>query len=617
MDGYRGPIQAEAADLIDRLLQRGRFDGVVDFARHLPLTMVTDLVGLPEEVRENMLGWAAAGFDILGCQNARGKAALETALGMRQWAVDNVRPECMKPGSWSAQLSELAASGDIPQEYVQLIIRDYLGPSLDTTISVTGQMIYALGKHPDQWDKIRKEPSLINSAVYEAVRLASPVRSFTRTTTRETVLGGVTIPKGARVMMLYACGNRDERQFPNPDTFDVARDDGPHLGFGQGIHICEGMHLAQLEMRSLLRAMVSRVERIEVGEPTIAYNNTIFGFASLPVTFKAAAKPQEITRPAAVNDGWIDAYVVDRQEVALDIVSLTIAAEDGGVLPFAEAGSHIDVKMDEGLIRQYSVCSMPQDNGLYRLGILRDANSRGGSSFVHENLCVGARVRISPPRNLFPLHDGPERSILLAGGIGVTPIMAMAYALKADGRPFEMHYAIRSLSRAAFSKQLQTDFGNDLSLYAEDRNGAPGFDLDQVLAKADRNDHIYCCGPAGFIDYVMAKAKQMGWPDSHIHVERFSGAAVETDGAFQVVAQKSGITIDVPDGTTMLQAVLDAGIDVSYSCETGVCGTCVCSVLEGTPDHRDSYQTDEEKATNTRVALCCSRTKSDWLVLDI
>lgn len=616
MDGYRGDIQAEAAGLIDKLLIKGTFDGVRDFARHLPLTMVTDFVGLPEEGRESMLDWAAAAFDILGCQNARGQQGLEVAKGMRDWVTKNVRPETLKPGSWSADLSSLAASGKIPADYVPLVMRDYLGPSLDTTISVTGQLLYFLGQAPDQWRRISENPALIESAVYEAVRLASPVRSFTRLTTQEIVLGGITIPAQARVMMLYACANRDERQFPEPDRFDAARNDGPHLGFGQGVHICEGMHLAQLEIQSLLRAMVPRVDRIEVGSPTLSYNNTIYGFASLPVAFHAA-DARRIDRPAAINDGWIDVYVVRREDVADEIVSVTLAAEDGGVLPGYEAGAHIDVKLDASLIRQYSLCAMPQDAGLYRLGVLRDPQSRGGSDYVHDHLVEGARLRISLPRNHFPLHAGPARSLLLAGGIGVTPIMAMAHELAAEGRPFALHYTARCLTRAAFVQQMQEAFGAHLGVYADDEIGTPRMDVADILSSADQDDHIYCCGPAGFIDHVISTAQAAGWRDSHIHVERFSGSDVDTSGSFQVVAQKSGITFDVAEGQTALQAALDAGLQVPFACESGICGTCACPVISGVPEHRDSFQTETAKAANKSMALCCSRARSDTMVLDI
>lgn len=617
LDAYRGDIQAEAAELIDRLIQRGDFDGILDFARHLPLTMVTEFVGLPEEGRENMLSWAAAGFDVLGCQNARGQKGLETVKGMRDWIIKNVRPETMKPGSWSAELAELAANGDIPQEYVPLIMRDYLGPSLDTTISATGQLIYQLGRNRDQWNLLRENPSLIPTAVSEAVRLASPVRSFTRTTTQDIELCGVSIPKGARVMMLYASANRDERQFENPDAFDVTRTNTGHLGFGQGIHICAGQHLAQLEMQSLLKAMISRVETISVGEPTLALNNTIFGFATLPVRFTALEKTTKITRPAAILDGWIDVRVARRSDVATDIVSLEFEAEDGGVLPAYAAGSHIDLKLGNGLVRQYSLCSSPKQNGCYRIAVLREVTSRGGSAFVHDSLQIGSRLQISAPRNLFPLQADTAKPILIAGGIGVTPILSMAYALHGEGHDFEMHYTGRETSRLAFASEIAAAFGTKQAMYADDAIVLPQFDLTALLSKSDPAQPIYCCGPGGFIDFVVRTAKEAGWPDNHIHFERFSGDAVQSEGAFQVVAQKSGITIDVADGTTLLQAVLDAGIDHPYSCETGICGTCVCNVVDGEPDHRDAFFTEEQRAANNKMILCCSRAKSDTLILDI
>lgn len=617
LESDKPAIQLEAVKLIDALVERDSFDGVIDFARYLPLTMVRDFVGLPEEAKEAMLPLAAAGFDVLGCQNARGQAGLQVFEELTPAMQASMSPEKLKPGSWSAQLLQQAMEGSLAPELVPAIMMDYLGPSLDTTISVTGQLIYHLGKNPDQWEKLKQDPSLIPNAVLEGVRLASPVRSFTRTVTEDFDIGGVTLPKGARVMMLYACANRDERVFAEPDRLDVTRDASKHLGFGMGIHICEGQHLAQIEIQSLLQAMVTRVDTISVGEPTLALNNTIYGFGSLPVTFtKASAKT--ITRPAVVKDGWIDARVAERIDVATDIVSLIIEANDGGVLPNYAAGSHIDIKLANGLTRQYSLCTKPEDKGRrYRLGILREPSSRGGSEWVHENLSQGAHFQISEPRNLFPLHHDAPNSILLAGGIGITPILSMAYELQQRGSEFSVHYTTRELNRAAFADEIKAQFAAQLSLYADDGQGAPKFDLAKILAHANPSQHIYFCGPGGFIDYVMAQAQQAGWPESHLHFERFTGGDVDTSGSFKVIAQKSGIEIEVADGTTILQAALDAGIEVPYSCENGVCGTCVCRVLEGEPDHKDSFQTDADKASNEIITICCSRSKSGTLVLDI
>jgi cytochrome P450 len=284
----RTRVEEEAGELIESLARRGTIEGMRELAAHLPLKIVTDLVGLPEDGRENMLRWAAGGFDIFGVQNERGKRGVEIVKEMRQYILTRATPEKLKPGSWTARIYELAERKEIPPEACPLLVRDYIGPSLDTTIAAIGELIYQLGRNPEQYDLLRNDPSLVTGAVNEAVRLATPIRSLTRTVAEDFALGDVSLPAGARVMMVYASANRDERKFENPDRFDVGRANADHLGFGNGIHMCAGMRLARLEMESLLKALLERVARIEVGEPVVAMNNTIRSFASLPVTLHAA-----------------------------------------------------------------------------------------------------------------------------------------------------------------------------------------------------------------------------------------------------------------------------------------------------------------------------------------
>ena len=193
----------------------------------------------------------------------------------------------MKPKSWSKRLFDLVDEGKLAPDLAPVAMRDYLNPSLDTTISATGQLIYQIGRHPHQWARLREQPNLANAAVNEAVRLASPVRNFCRHASRDIEIGGVAIPEGARVMMVFASANRDERVFAQADEFDIARRGRRHLGFGLGVHMCVGQHLAQLEMVSLIEAMIPRVKEVRVGEPEIALNNTIYGFSKLPCRFEA------------------------------------------------------------------------------------------------------------------------------------------------------------------------------------------------------------------------------------------------------------------------------------------------------------------------------------------
>lgn len=279
---------AETADaLVDRLVARRDFDGMADLAQYLPVSIVSELVGMPEHGRENMLRWAGAVFDMLGGANARAAAALPVITEMRAYTANDATRDKVRPGSWAALLYDAVDAGLIRPEQVQMLMRDYLGPSLDTTIYATGHLLYLLGTNPDQWNRLRHEPNLAANAINEAVRLESPIRGFTRHVATDARVGAVTIPAGDRVLLLYASANRDERQWERPDDFDIGRVLIDHVGFGHGIHACAGMQLARLEMRCILAAILRRVSRIEVGEPVLAINNVLRGYESLPVRFHA------------------------------------------------------------------------------------------------------------------------------------------------------------------------------------------------------------------------------------------------------------------------------------------------------------------------------------------
>lgn len=284
----RGQIQDKADAIVEAALARRRVDAMADIAQPLPLAIVRDLVGLPDFGRDNMLKWAGAAFDMQGVQNGRGRAACEAIAQMQSFVRTQATPDRLKPGSWTRRIVELARTGELPEDLVPFAIRDYINPSLDTTISAIGHLVLCLARDPESWRALRDDPSLIANAAHEAVRIGTPIRSFARHASRDVEVDGVTIPKGARVMMLFASANRDERVFPEPERFDVRRRNARrHLGFGAGIHMCAGMHLALLEIECVLTALVARVERIEAGEPTVAMNNSICAFSRLPVRLYA------------------------------------------------------------------------------------------------------------------------------------------------------------------------------------------------------------------------------------------------------------------------------------------------------------------------------------------
>ena len=319
-----------------------------------------------------------------------------------------------------------------------------------------------------------------------------------------------------------------------------------------------------------------------------------------------------------MNDQLLDVIVQAREVQGGDVVVLELAAVDGRALPRFAAGAHVDLHLAPDLVRQYSLCGDPAQANVYRLGVLKDNQSRGGSVAVHEQLQPGTPMRISAPRNLFPLADDAQRSILLGGGIGITPMIAMAHALHAQGQPFELHYRGRSRSRCAFVDELlAAPFAASVFTHFSDEGPEQQLDLARVLGPGTPGVHLYTCGPTGFMDWVIEGARRQGFDEQHIHHEYFQ-AEVDTSGdSFEVVAARSGKTVQVQAGQTLTAALREVGVKVEVSCEQGVCGTCLCDVLEGEPDHRDNYLTDEEKQSNEQIVLCCSRARGKRLVLDI
>lgn len=623
LEKIRGEIDIAAADLIGRLAGLSRFDAMKELAPHLPLTIVRDMVGLPDFGRENMLRWANATFDLLGVQNERGRAAIEIFLEQRKFAQSQARPEALKPGSWTRRLFDLVEQGLLAPDLAPVAMRDYLNPSLDTTISATGQLIYQLGRNPDQWDLLRAKPELARNAANEAVRMASPVRSFCRHTSRDVEIGPVTIPEGARVMMLFASANRDDRVFERPDKFDITRHPRHHVGFGSGIHMCVGQHLAQMEMVALLEAMIPRVKTIEVGEPLVALNNTIYSFASLPTTFVPLERQESLGRkvsipgPAMSAEKTLQGRIAARSQLAQDIIGLEIEPVDERLFPFWTPGAHIDLHVHEGLIRQYSLTG-PAQRDRYLIAVQLEPQSRGGSRSIHAKFQQGALITLSRPRNHFPLDESGQDCVLFSAGIGITPILAMAWRLHELGCNFLWHLSARSRSRLAWTDQLDAlPFRESIELHVSEGSPSRRLNAGEAMRNLRRGTHIYICGPRDYMDHLSEEARAAGLEPGQIHLEHF-GAEIDANGdPFTVIAARSGKRIDVAADETILAALTREGFDILTSCKNGVCGTCLTRVIQGKPDHRDMVLTEVEKAECERIAVCCSRSQSAVLVLDL
>lgn len=311
----------------------------------------------------------------------------------------------------------------------------------------------------------------------------------------------------------------------------------------------------------------------------------------------------------------LDVRVAACHDEALGIRRIELVAAAGGALPRFAAGAHVDVHLPGGPVRPYSLCNDPRETQRYQLGVLREPASRGGSAGMHA-LQPGDVLRIGAPRNQFALAAGARRSLLFAGGIGITPILAMAETLAAEGAEFVLHHSVRSAAHAAFRDRLRT-FAGRVHWHLDDGPAAQKLDAAAAIGAPEPGTHLYVCGPAGYMAWLLDSARALGWPEERLHREHFGAAPAPAtaDTAFELLLASSGTVVPVAAGQRAIDALAAAGIHVPVSCEQGICGTCLTRVIDGTPEHRDLYLTDEEHARNDCFTPCCSRAHSPRLVL--
>jgi vanillate O-demethylase ferredoxin subunit len=321
-----------------------------------------------------------------------------------------------------------------------------------------------------------------------------------------------------------------------------------------------------------------------------------------------------------MNTSSLSVRVARKAIEATDICTFELVDVGGRPLPPFSAGSHVDVHLSNGITRQYSLCNDPTESHRYLIGVLRDPATRGGSRAMHESVNEGDVLQISAPKNHFPLAHEAARSVLLAGGIGVTPILCMAERLAISGAAFEMHYCTRSRDRTAFRDRIaKSTFASQVQFHFDDGAAEQQLDLAALLAMSEQGVHVYVCGPKGFMDAVLATARKQGWPEAQLHYEFFSAEVPESanDSSFKVKLASSGRIVVVPHDKTVVEALAGAGVDIPISCGQGVCGTCVTRILDGEPDHKDIYLSPQEQAQNDQFTPCCSRSRSAMLVLDL
>lgn len=629
----QGPmIRGLVRERIDAIIDRGEADLVEALLWEVPFLVALHFLGVPEDGHEKLRAFSVAHtLNTWGRPTPAEQVELAHGVG-RFWQysgqlLDRMKAEPEGRG-WMYDMirANRANPAVVTDNYLHSMLMAIIVAAHETTALAGGNMMRRLLEDRAAWAALVADPGLIPNAVEECLRHSGSVVAWRRVAMRDVTVGGVAIPEGARILMVTASANHDPAVFPEPERLDLRRENtAAHLTFGYGAHQCMGKNIARMELRIMLEELVRRLPHMELVPQDFTFlpNTSFRGPDHVRVAWDPAQNPERRApeRRVAARDFPIGAperralarplVVAARQDLAQGVVGLTLADPGGAPLPAWEPGAHVTLDLAAGLERAYSLCGPP---GEWRIAVQLDDAGRGGSARVHAALMPGATVRVRGPRCHFHLDEGAPAQVLIAGGIGITPILAMADRLAALGRPYAIHYAGRSRGRMAFVERLARDHGAALTLWCGDEGRR--MDLAAILAGAPAGAQVCACGPERLLDALARLAPAR--PDLTLTVEHFTAAPrldPAHEHAFEVELADSGLTLTVPPDRTLLEVLRIRGIDLPSDCEEGLCGTCEVGVIEGEIDHRDQALSAAEKARGDRMLACCSRAKGARLAL--
>lgn len=359
-----------------------------------------------------------------------------------------------------------------------------------------------------------------------------------------------------------------------------------------------------MALAEVVSAIEAEAQRLPATEPLVATIDQV------PIDLSVVPEP-----PTGRHAG-LRVVVANKWEAAEGVAGFRLEAVRGQ-LPTFQPGAHIDVHLPNGLVRQYSITNGPGDTASYRIGVKLEPRSRGGSQCLHDVVREGDVLAISEPRNNFPLRRDSVRTILIAGGIGITPMLAMAQTLAHMDLEFELHYFAQSEEHMAFADVID-GLGTSVVRHLGLTPNETGTELERLLAEHAPATHLYICGPGPMLEATRTLAADAGWPDDAVHFEYFKNSLeIDDSSTFELALARSALTLTVPSGSTILDVLRGAGVPMTSSCEQGACGTCVAAVLEGDPDHQDVHLNASERAAGDKIMTCVSRSKSARLVLDL
>lgn len=632
-------VRQLARQTMDRFVDKGRADLVAEMFYEIPLTIALKFLGVPDEGAEQLRQFAVAHtLNTWGRPTPEEQIEIAHNVG-RFWQtaqriLDAMRAQPDGEGWMYETIRQHLAHPDVvPESYLRSMMMAILAAAHETTSNATANAFHTLLTHRKAWADICANPALIPNAVEECLRVAGSIIAWRRVATADAVVGGVSIPRGNKLLLVQASANFDPRHFENPDEVDVYRESAvEHLTFGYGAHQCMGKNIGRLQMRVFIEEFVHRLPHMHLmpGQQIEYLSNTSFrGPSELWVQWDPARNPERLaSTPAAAppttftigppaKDGITRTVVLKAREPEGDGQwRLVFASPDGAPLPAWSAGAHVDL-VAGGFRRKYSLCGRQDDRQTLQVVVQREVGGRGGSRHFCDvdTLPVGSTLQLAGPKNMFRLDETAQRYVLIAAGIGITPMLAMADRLKALGKPYTLHYAGRSRGQMALLLRLERDHADRLYLYIKAEGQR--MDLPSMLADVAPQDRVYACGPNRLLDELETVAA--AWPEGVLHYEHFSGEGAALDPAkehgFVAELRDSNVQVQVPPDRTLLQALQAAGVDVPCDCNEGLCGTCEVAVIDGEIDHRDKVLTHSERAAGKRMLACCSRAVGGRVVL--
>lgn len=633
---YEPTVRALARQTMDRFVNQGRADLVKAMFYEIPLNIALRFLGVPEAGAEELRQFAVAHtLNTWGRPTPQEQLAIAENVGRFWQTAQRILDTMMDEPEGTGWMHESIRQhrlhpAVVTLSYLRSMMMAILAAAHETTSNATANAFMTLLQQPRSWEALCANPALIPNAVEECLRMAGSIIAWRRITTAEATVGGVALPKGAKLLVVMASANQDPRHFENPELLDPYRDNAvEHLTFGYGAHQCMGKNIGRMQMRVFLEEFTRRLPhmRLVPGQRFEFLSNTSFrGPAELWVEWDPAQNPERrhgaaLQAPAPFyigppsKDGITRPVVVQAvHREGEDLFRLVLASPHGDALPAWTPGAHVDL-VDGGFRRKYSLCGDPADRHRLQVVVQRDAQGRGGSRHFCSTLQVGSTLQLAGPKNLFRLDESAQRYVLVAGGIGITPLVAMADRLKQLGKPYVLHLAGRSRRQLALLPRLQQDHAAALVLHVKDEGQR--LNLPAVLSGVDGDTRVYACGPARLLAEL--ETLSAGWPEGTLHVEHFSARATTLDPAhehaFVAELQDSNTRVHVAADQTLLQALQAAGYDVPCDCGEGLCGTCEVAVADGEADHRDRVLTNTERAAQMRMMACCSRAVGQRIVL--